>query len=77
MKYTPTYQMKTSELIALLQEKLKTNGDLPVRFGQDENEYDDMGDTVPAGGVMTIMESDDTPCYEVVMTSFRMAEMSS
>lgn len=76
MQKVETNQIKTSELISLLQDKLKSNGDLPIRFGEEENQYDDMGSSVPVGGVMTIMESDDKPCYEVIMTGWAMTEMS-
>jgi len=74
-EFQKTYQMTTSQLIKLLTKKLEENGDLPIRHMDEENQFDERGDSTPVGGITTIVGDGDKPLYELVASSWSLVEM--
>jgi hypothetical protein len=67
------YKMKTSELIKMLQIKIKVHGDAEVRFISEHG--DELGNSLPCGGVVTILDKDDKALYNLIGNSTHLNEV--
>lgn len=65
MKHRDT-QLMASEMVTHLQKAIKDNGDLPVRFTNQDDPDPKFGDSSPVCGFVTMMTDDDKPDYLMI-----------